>query len=339
MPRWIEFQNNKLWWKNKFTEDFPFSFSYGYATFQEKYFGYKMAMIESNNVFMPVRMIRSKFLLMAQPLFAPLDNNACRVGAIEEAGFLNSLISGARKNKRVDRFIQPENFALFASSPDGGKCAAYGSFIVKLEGRHEKEIFGSFQPRYRSAINNAAKSGAVVHYGKSVLKQFYELNKQTLSRSSMHVEPVAYFEKLIEYLGEDSAVCATVEMDGDTLGGIFGFKSKFGFYYIYGGSADTIKASGALKFLHYSVMMKLKSEGVALYDFVGARLRNVEGKLKGIQDFKKRFGSELREGLLWKADISRQRCKVYDFMMVQKLRITGQPALRDIIDQESSIEE
>jgi lipid II:glycine glycyltransferase (peptidoglycan interpeptide bridge formation enzyme) len=81
----------------------------------------------------------------------------------------------------------------------------------------------------------------------------------------------------------------------------------------------------------------MKTKGVKEYDFVGARLSDITNtKLEGIQNFKKRFGSELVKGYLWKLDIDKTKCKTYDSLLKIKCKLKGTKFPKDIIDQELS---
>jgi hypothetical protein len=65
-------------------------------------------------------------------------------------------------------------------------------------------------------------------------------------------------------------------------------------------------------------------------------LSDVRGtKLEFIQRFKARFGCELQQGWLWKADVHPARCRAWDAMHRVNAWLKGRPpAPADIIDQE-----
>ena len=60
----------------------------------------------------------------------------------------------------------------------------------------------------------------------------------------------------------------------------------------------------------------------------------LELNLKVFKNLKARFGGELVEGVLWKMDLNKIKCKLYDKSLNLKLKFIGFKNREDIIDQE-----
>ena len=102
---------------------------------------------------------------------------------------------------------------------------------------------------------------------------------------------------------------------GEVLGGALVPYTNYGGYYLFGGSSEKQKVVGGLKLMHWEIMKVLKGKGANKYILGGARLLEAENsKYMGIQRFKLGFGSSVKEGVIWKLDINKFKCKVYDLL-------------------------
>jgi lipid II:glycine glycyltransferase (peptidoglycan interpeptide bridge formation enzyme) len=118
------------------------------------------------------------------------------------------------------------------------------------------------------------------------------------------------------------------------IGGIYMLWSKYSALCTHAGSGGVeSKLYGGMKHLHYAMMLRMKERGVKLYDLVGVRINSSNAALQGVFRFKKGFGGILREGYLWKTDLS-PLPRIYDLVLLLKNR--GRKAHGDIIDQERS---
>ena len=60
---------------------------------------------------------------------------------------------------------------------------------------------------------------------------------------------------------------------------------------------------GTNNLVQWKIIQALKREGVAVYDFGGARPNVAEGsKFEQLQKFKARFGGQFRPAVLWSGD-------------------------------------
>jgi lipid II:glycine glycyltransferase (peptidoglycan interpeptide bridge formation enzyme) len=314
-------------------EHFPFSFQKSYSAYAERT-GNRFFLLKNGSAMAPVLIKKSKFLVSLQFLFKPLDADAIELSPEEETTFLNEAVTYITAHKLAHRIVQPLNFALFSAVPDNCSVAPYGSYIIDLKTNTEEQLLGNMQARYRTAIRSAEKLNPEIRTGKEELNAFWDLHKTTMDRTGMYYEPFDELKDLYETAGKNVLI-ANCYINNELQGGVYIAWSKYGAYYLHGASAHTPLSDGAIKSLHYHCMCSLKQQGVARYDFVGARLSDVSGtKLEGIQNFKKRFGAELKEGYLWKKDISPFFCMAYDSLLHLKLALKGIKVPEDIIDQE-----
>jgi hypothetical protein len=314
--------------------DFPIFFTRGYSDFlssQNKVLG--LIHDKKANIVIPVKIWKSKILNYITCLYRPMREGG-DLAPIFEKIFLDKLLVFIAEQKLADRISAPENFALFQETPNYAISARFGTYKVKLHPMSFEYVFAHFQARYRSAINNAQKVGVIIKYGKTCLNDFYRLHQLTMKRSNMYIHPKEYFESYLKAM-PGNVHLAVAYFNEEAVGAIFNIYNDCGAYYLYGCSSDTTHASGAIKYLHSDAMKLFCEKGVRQYDFVGARLSNVEGtKLHGIQAFKSRFGSQLMEGLIWKKDINLLKCKISDNLLYVRAKLTNSFLPKDIIDQE-----
>ena len=312
---------------------FPFSFSNGYSRFIENA-GDIFFILKLNDHIAPLIIKKNLFFKTLQFHFKPLSIFGKELSELEEKSFLDTAIEFITKKAIAHRIIHSANFALFNVIPSNTISSPYGSYVINLLNKDEEELLHLMQPRYRTAIRAAQKLNPEIRTGINELSAFWELHKKTMDRTSMYAESYDELKSLQKFCPE-SILIANCYIENVIQGGVYIMYSSYGSYYLHGASANTTTSDGAIKFLHYSCMCKLKKLHSSLYDFVGARLSNIEGtKLEGIQNFKKRFGSELKQGYLWKKDISPFVCRTYDSLLHLKLSIKGLKVPKDIIDQE-----
>jgi hypothetical protein len=321
---------------HKFSNSYPFVFTKGYADFCKRYEKSEVIYFVSENYqcFLPAKIYKTAFLKVLRFLFPPLCGGNLLLPE-KEKQFLEDAVSLIKKNKICHRVLQPENFCLFRSYPENSIVAPFGSYRINLTLTYS-ELEKNLQPNYRNKIRKAQKSGAIILEGEEQLKHFYLIYKKMTDRKNIYCEPFEYFTTLYKAM-EGNILCRVIYLNNVPLGGLIILWSKYGAFYLHGCSEEKTQISGLIKYLHWNTIMMMKEKGVMLYDFVGARLRDVSGtSLEGVQAFKERFGGQLVKGFLWKMDIDKTICKVYDLLLKIKMAAKRQLPLLDIIDQELS---
>lgn len=284
---------------------------------------------QSLNAFMPLRLFKSFVFKFGQILHAPVCDTE-ELKQRDQLVFFNLMMMDLRSKNICDRLVQPHPYGILSALPPNTQYCEFGSYITDLQKLKTDEIFASISDKYQKSIKHSKKNGAVVRIGWNYFQDFYPLLKTTLQKAGIGVETVEYFNDLRTYLGDEFSTVAVV-YDGELpVGGAFFILSKYAAYCTHAGSSSKTKLYGAMKLLHFEMMLHFKSKQIKRYDFVGVRINNANPALEGIFKFKKGFGGDLKTGYLWKTDLHKKKLMVFDFF--QKLR-GHHNSQRDIIDQ------
>jgi FemAB family len=316
------------------TQDAPFQFLPGFSHFYKNYMEESLEIIHSSklNAFIPVRFFSTKLFKLAQILHAPIRLNK-ELNAKEQLEFFNELIEFFNERNLSERLIQPHPYGILGAVPEHARSCEFGTYVIDIKNQSEEAIFDKFHPKYQKAIHHTEKNGGVVRFGEEVLNDFYTCYIATMERSGMLMEPIEYFQSLYTYLSPDNVTVGVVYDNNEPIGGIFMLHSKFAALCTHAGSRGDSKLYGAMKFLHFEMMKRLRLLEISKYDLVGVRIGNNDPALEGIFRFKKGFGGDLKTGYLWKIDIHPLRARMYDFLV--KIKHSGHK-YRDIIDQVNS---
>jgi len=322
---------------NSYKNSLPFFYTKEYIAFIKKSENKNIIIFcDENKNTLVCKVWNNKFLKLLQPIYPPLNTNTIRLTEKEEQFFLEEFISFIKEKEIADRITQPENFAIFKTVPANSIKANFGTYFLDLENNTEENLFKYLHTKHRNVIKNAEKNNVVLKYGQECIDDFYMLYKQTMLRSNMYCQDKNYFKDFYSSFSANT-ICGVAYYNNIPQGGLFIPYTEFGAFYLYGASAEKIEINGAINYLHWNTIKLLKEKNVKRYDFVGARLSDVSGtKLEGIQQFKRRFGAMLEEGFLWKYDINKIKCNLYDVLLNIKIMASGNKLPLDIIDQENN---
>lgn len=317
-----------------FSADSPVQFLKGFSDFYKIFHHNDVYFFHSEKLKanLPLRHFKVKVFQFGQILHAPVKNNV-ELNEYEQKQFFLELIAYLKNNHFCDRLIQPHPFGIMLSVPEGAQSCAFGTYINYLQEHTNEELLFTYDPKYRKAINAAAKGGADVRFGWKELESFYHLYTLTTSRAGIHCDSINYFETLYKCLGDEHLQCGVVYDNNQPIGAIIMLYSKYAALCTHAGSGGESKLYGAMKLLHYEMMKRMKVLGVKYYDLVGVRIESNNESLEGVFRFKKGFGGILKEGYLWKTDIASFKSRLYDLL----LKIKGNKnETVDIIDQEKN---
>jgi hypothetical protein len=313
----------------------PFAFSAGYEAWLQDNGDSEYMLAWDENAAMPLKRYAVKGFNLLQPLYPPVALTGERLNPEEEKKFLNTLVNEVAAKKIAIRIIHANSFMVFNSYPDKAQHCPFGTYVVNLT-KSEEELFAAVHSKHRNVIRNAEKQGIEIKWDHDQVDTFYSIYKQTMERSHMYCEPLQYFKRYEKDL-KDMLLCGVAYFNNIPQCALFMPFTEYGTYYLYGASGEKIEVTGAMNYLHWQAMLKMKKAGVKRYDFAGARLSDVTGtKLEGIQNFKKRFGGELKEGFLWKIDVDGAKCKLFDGLLKLKGALKGNKPYMDIIDEENA---
>ena len=316
-----------------------FAASEEYLAFHEAFFGHEIlvAFNEETGVGLALRVQRLKAFKIGQILSPPLIHGE-RPAASEEMNFLQELLLRLRRDRICHILIQPPPHCLFQVRPPGTRGCPFGSYVVNLQERSEEELMAAMHPDHRREIRNASRQGTIVRFGADQVEPFYNLHAWTMRRAGCYCASLAYFHAFYAALAQrDHVLCGVAYFDGTPMAGIMVPCTESAGCYLYGGSRDSVKPSGAVKLLHWETIRSLRARGVRRYDLVGARLGNVTGTpFEHLQRFKKRFGARLEKGWLWKANLNWPMACLFRFGVLARRAAAGMWRVNgDIIDQET----
>ena len=242
----------------------------------------------------------------------------------EEKAFLNSVVEYFR-TKGADMIIPATTNTIFRTYPDGADAAPYGSYIIDLT-QSEDSIWRSIDRIMRQNIKSAIKNGVTIRDGSVDLEAAHKLIVETFQRSKLPFMRYEEFNHFVKGLGNNSKILIADCNGHPQSYVVFGF-SNYCAYAIYAGNIDN-QQQGANKLLYWEAIRIFKSLGTQRYDFVGARINPEKGtKQDAINALKRRFGSELKQGYMWKYPIKPFKYMLYG--MASQWRSGG-----DIVDAE-----
>ncbi len=311
--------------------DWPIQFLPEYSRFIERKRTEQLLIIynSSLNAFMPLRLFKSSVFKFGQILHAPVCG-AEELQQRDQLVFFNLLMMDMRNKNICDRLVQPHPYGILSAIPPNTRYCEFGTYITDLYRLNTDELFASISDKYQKAIKHSKKNGAIVKTGWECFPDFYPILKSTLQKAGIDVDPMEYFHDLHYHLGDKFSTVAVVYDRDIPVGGAFFVHSKYSAYCTHAGSSTKTKLYGAMKMLHFEMMLYFKANQIKRYDFVGVRINNANPALEGIFKFKKGFGGELKTGYLWKADLHKKKLMVFDWL--QKIR-GHHISQRDIIDQ------
>ena len=316
-----------------FDDNWPVQFIEGFSAFYKDHHNNNVIIIEDTvlKIFIPIRLIKVKQFLFGQILHAPVAN-AIELNTSQQTNFINQLVTFLKTKKIIHRLIQPHPFGIMLGVADKSTFCKFGTYIISLEGKEDETILNSYDIKYNKAVQHSIKNGGRIAFGRKSFEDFYSMYSATTERAKIHRDSIDYFKSLYSGLGEDHIETGVVYEEDRPIGAIFIIYTKYSALCTHAGSVGETKLYGGMKHLHFEMMKHLRNKGVKNYDLVGVRLYSSNESLQGVFRFKKGFGGVLKEGYLWKIDLSPLPMKIYDFLVGIR---QGKSKQKDIIDQET----
>ena len=226
----------------------------------------------------------------------------------EEKLFLKSAMDYFR-SIGADVVIPATTNAIFRTYPPGADAAPYGSYIIDLSAPEDK-LWRNIGRIYRQNISSAQRDGVSIQSGLNYLEPAYERIRDTFKRSKMPFMSLKSFERFLIGLGENGKLMIA-HYQGVLQSCVAYAFSTHCAYAVYAGNVSD-QHQGANKLIYWEAIRLFKQLGVARFDFVGARINPAKGsKQEAINLFKKRFGTTLIQGYIWKYPLRPIKSKVY----------------------------
>jgi len=316
----------------------PIFFTQSYHLFEQSC-GYQTGFFKGkDNTLMPFRVYRKLFFRFIQIMYPPIKDGE-RLNENDEKNFLNETMELLKTNKQYHRIIQPFVWDVFYSYPDGATFCPFGQLYSKLENKTELEIFEDFSGKYRNAIRKVMVNPDLLSLRSdtSELLPFYSVYNEVHAKQHVYFDQISHFEKMQQALGAKHFLLTNLYYNNTLEGGAVITFTKKEANYLYGGAKNPTLQNGSIKLLQFEIIKQLKNIGVKKYIWGGCRLSDVTGtKQQGMQEFKLRFGAQIKKGFLWKMDINPFYCNLYDSLMALQVKLKGQKPSTDVIDYEKN---
>lgn len=247
--------------------------------------------------------------------------------------FLDKLPQFIKSNFKVTS-ATTDNTAVFQDYPKNSMHCRFGSYIVDLT-KDESELFSSLHSKHRNVIRKAQKDGIIINHGREFRSIAINLMNETFTRQGLSGTKGDNYLRRLDEMGENVEYWIAEDVQHNVHGSaIFVWSKGNSCYYLHGGSSEHTPP-GAMNLLIWEAMLSMKERGVSLFDFVGARVSTESGsKLEGIQRFKERFGSTLKEGYAFEIIVNKVEYNCARFLTRVNCRIHGIKYKPTIIEQE-----
>ena len=187
-------------------------------------------------------------------------------------------------------------FTHFTGGENFETIQARFNYRLYLGGRTEEELFMNLHSKTRYNVRVAFKHGVEVKVvGKEYLDDFIRLMRVTGERDGFNVRPRAYFERMLDALGEHARLYMAF-YQGKAISGALTTQYAGKTCYVYGAS-DNENRNVMPNYLIQWEMIKWAVEGgCTVYDFQGVSGNLDESShLYGLYRFKKGFNGQLDE--------------------------------------------
>ena len=264
--------------------------------------------------------IKGTLALMTRPV--PVIGRTLMYGCrgpvcdLDDRETLSQLIEGARALARENRAyvikIDPDvpssntHFAgllheLGFRGKEGGKNfeAIQPRYVFRLnvEGKTEDELLAGFHQKWRYNIRLAERRGVTVRIcGKEMVPAFSELMLTTGVRDGFVTRKPAYFEAMLDNLGEHCRLYMAFDPAGTPIAGTLAIHYGDKVWYLYGASSNEHRNLMPNYLLQWRMIQWAVETGCRVYDFRGVSGDvSEDNPLYGLYRFKQGFGGEFTE--------------------------------------------
>jgi len=171
------------------------------------------------------------------------------------------------------------------------------NYRLYLENRTEEELFANLTQKTRYNVRVAMKRGVEVRVvGADYLDEFMRLMKTTGERDGFAVRPKAYFQRMLDSLGEHVRLYMAF-YEGQAVSGAITTNYAGKTCYIHGASDNAHRNVMPNYLIQWEMIRWAVETGCTVYDFQGVsgNLEDKEDHLYGLYRFKKGFNGTLDE--------------------------------------------
>ncbi len=170
------------------------------------------------------------------------------------------------------------------------------NYRLYFQGRGEEEILAGFTQMTRRNIRKAQKAGVEIEVaGKEGLDDFTRLMQVTGERDGFSTRPKAYFEGMLDALGDHCRLYLAM-YQGKAIAGAVTTNYAGKTCYIYGASDNEHRDVMPNQLMQWEMIRWALETGCTVYDFQGVSGNlSEDNPLYGLYRFKKGFGGTLDE--------------------------------------------
>ncbi|MCL2326896.1 MAG: peptidoglycan bridge formation glycyltransferase FemA/FemB family protein [Bacteroidetes bacterium] len=273
-------------------------------------------------IVVPIIIHKLKFLTKADYVYVPLKHDGTRLNEQEEFHFINKFHDFLKQEKICDVIFPPSHIVNFKVIPKNVLYFQLGIIIWDIN-QPEELILKKMTKNYQKKIKNALNSGVTTNFGFSELFDFYTLYSETLSRQKLQHTPFIEFENFIKKWANNTLVGVS-RMSNIPEASVFIYFDNSFAYADSGGSAALTQLNGSNKLLLYEAILELHKRNIKKVVLGGYRNPNkTDKKHNGIQDYKLRYGAEIKEGYHFIKIINPIKYYLFEFALKIKSILTG----------------
>jgi len=253
----------------------------------------------------------------------------------KEKEFLDKVVDLVKSNKLCDWIQQGPNWAIFNTYPSGAIYAPFGTYRINMEDKTEEELYMKLYGKVRSRINKTTREKLIeIKKNEENFDDSIQLIDSTLRSAKIESFTKNKLNTIRKHL-KDNVVVYTTYSNNEPQSSLIYFYNQYSMYGMYAGSKRGA-VQGATESLIWQAIKEAKKKKIKYFDFVGARINPDENsKLYRIQKNKYHFGSQLKEGYMWKMVLNRPKYFLYTFYVRTLNLLRGKKNKGDIIDQET----
>lgn len=169
------------------------------------------------------------------------------------------------------------------------------TYIIDLR-RPEEEIWEGLSGNCRNMVKRAEKEGFVVREAGSPgdLEHYYQMHLETYGRTGAPPHPFSYFQQIWEnFTCRGYSRIFLAELQGEVVAAANVGAYKGAMIYWTGAGKAGLPTRGVNNLLQWQAINYARRQGYEWYESGEAFPNLREGKLKGLNDFKKSFGGAL----------------------------------------------
>ena len=169
-------------------------------------------------------------------------------------------------------------------------------FRLNVRGKTEEELLQAFHSKTRYNLRLSVRKGVEVRVcGKEMLDTFSSIMDETGTRDGFIVRPRAYFESILDNLGENARLYMAF-WEGRPIAGTLAIHFGNKVWYLYGASSNQYRNVMPNYQLQWEMIKWALETGCDIYDFRGVSGDlTPENPLYGLYLFKKGFSGDLTE--------------------------------------------